>query len=106
MSDELLVDPAQLYRGSDRTFSAMHDAAVALVGYENDLSEAAPGWIGASQRALAEVAASWEARNAAHQSRLTVLSQKMTEAAFRYATADDEPGRWVDSVGLARKMGS
>jgi hypothetical protein len=85
----------------------MHDATVALIGYENDLGEAAPGWVGASQRALAEVAASWQARNAAHQLRLTVLCQSMTEAAIGYATSDGEPGQWFESVARsAREIGS
>ena len=106
-SGELRVVPAQLYRGSDQIFSAVHDATVAFVGYENDLGEAAPGWVGASQRALAEVSASWEARDAAHRSRLNVLCQSITDAAKRFANSDGEPGQWVESVArLAREMGS
>lgn len=90
MADKLRVDPAQLRHGSDRTYSAMHDAAVAFAGCENDVAEAIPGWVGESQRALADLAGSWHDQHAAHQSRLTSLSQSMSEAAYRYAAADGQ----------------
>ena len=90
MADKLRVDPAQLRRGSDRTYSAMHDAAMAFAGCENDVAEAMPGWVGESQRALVDLAACWQDQHAAHQSRLTSLSQNTTEAAYRYAAADGQ----------------
>ena len=60
VANELRVNPGPLCRGSDHIFSATHDAAKAFAGYENALGEAAPGWVGASQRALTELAAFWE----------------------------------------------
>ena len=93
MAHVLRVDPAQLGRSSDRMFRAMRDAAGAFAGCENDLAQAAPGWVGESQRALAELAASWKDQHAAYQSRLTSLCQHMTGAAIGYAAADGEPGQ-------------
>jgi hypothetical protein len=98
VTDKLLVNPAQLHRGSDRTFSAMHDAAVSFAGCENDVAEAMPGWVGESQHALADLAASWQDQHAAHQSRLTSLCHNMTEAAFCYAAADGQLGLSVRAV--------
>lgn len=92
MADELRVNPARLRRGSDHISGAMHDAAVVFAGCEQELAGAVSGWIGSSQQALAEVAASWEDQHAAYHSWLTSLSQNMTEAAYCYATEDRESG--------------
>ncbi|HEX7322015.1 MAG TPA: RNA 2'-phosphotransferase [Mycobacterium sp.] len=63
---ELRVDLVALQCAADAARGAVGDAAAGFVGHGNNLVEAAPGWVGSSQAALAEVTARWEQRHAHH----------------------------------------
>jgi hypothetical protein len=59
MADELKVDPVALHLGSNQMLNAVGEASLEFVSHEDGLADAAPGWIGSSQLALAELAAGW-----------------------------------------------
>jgi len=92
------VDPVALHVGSNEMFTAIGEAAVAFVGHEDGLAEAAPGWVGSSQLALAELAARWEIRHDQHQLRVDGLGSHVAEAVFGYVTNEGESARAFRSV--------
>jgi uncharacterized protein YukE len=104
--DVLRVDHVELKRHRDAVFAAMQAASGDFCSHEDELAEAAPGWRGASQQALADVAASWETRHTRHQSRLTELNRKLADAAERYVSTDGDSAQDIEAVQrLAREMG-
>ncbi len=56
MADGLIVEPAVLQVGTDQMSAALQQAAIGFIRHDDELAEAAPGWIGASQQALGELA--------------------------------------------------
>ncbi|ORW03962.1 type VII secretion target [Mycobacterium kyorinense] len=105
MADDLQVDTAGLRSASDQLFSAVQSAAADFAEHETNLTQAAERWTGASKQALAEVAATWESRHAAHQQRLTTLAQSLADAATRYASTDADSAASIEAVEkLAREM--
>lgn len=93
MADQLYVEPVAMQLSSDRMVNAVGDAAVSFIGHEDDLAAAAPGWIGASQQALAELAARWEAQHTQHKLRVSALNQGVIAAGLDYATNEDDSAR-------------
>lgn len=76
----LRVDLVALQCAANTTRGAVDDAAADFTGHGNNLAEAAPGWIGSSQAALAEVTARWEQRHAHHTRRGAGLWHGVVEA--------------------------
>jgi uncharacterized protein YukE len=99
MSDELIVDPAVLQFGTDQMSSAVHQAAIGFIRHDDELAEAAPGWIGASQQALCELAARWELRHSQHKITVAGISNNVIEAAQRYVQNEDASARALKSAG-------
>lgn len=98
MADKLEVDPVALRLGSDQMFNTVDEAAVDFLRHDDDLAEAAPGWIGASQAALAEMAARWEVGHTQHKLNVAGLSQHVTEAGIRYASTETQSAQALQSL--------
>lgn len=103
MADQLKVDPVALQLGSDQMFGAVDEAAVDFIRHDDDLAEAAGGWIGASEAAVAETAARWDIRHGQHKAKVAGLSHHVDEAGMRYAGNDEESAQALES--LTRRMG-
>ena len=98
VADELKVDPVALHVGSNHILNAVGEAALDFVSHEDGLAEAAPGWIGSSQLALAELAARWEARHVQHKLQVGGLGYHVADAMVNYATTEDGSARALRSV--------
>jgi hypothetical protein len=98
VADQLRVDPVALNVGSNQMFDAVGEASLDFVGHEEGLADAAPGWIGSSQQALAELAARWELRHSEHKRRVGGLGSHVAEAMVDYATTEDSSVRGLRSV--------
>ncbi|WP_231964576.1 MULTISPECIES: RNA 2'-phosphotransferase [unclassified Mycobacterium] len=98
MTDGFKVDPAALHVGSNDMFNAIGQAAVEFLRHEEGLAGAAPGWVGSSQLALAELAARWEIRHDQHRLRVDGLGSHVAEAMFSYATNEDDSARAFGSL--------
>ncbi|MCV7092025.1 RNA 2'-phosphotransferase [Mycobacterium interjectum] len=79
-------------------FNAIGQAAVEFLSHEEGIAGAAPGWVGSSQLALAELAARWEIRHDQHQLRVDGLGSHVAEAIFGYATNEDDSARAFRSL--------
>jgi hypothetical protein len=98
VADGFSVDPAALHVGSNDMFTAIGEAALEFLSHEDGLAGSAPGWVGSSQLALAELAARWEARHDQHQVAVDGLGSHVAEAMFGYVTNEDESARAFRSV--------
>ena len=98
MAYELKADPVALHLGSNDMFNAVGEAAVDFVSHEDGLAEAAPGWIGSSQLALAELAARWEVLHDHHKVHVDGLGSHVAEAMFSYVTNEDESAQAFRSL--------
>ncbi len=98
MTDKLIVDPVALHHGSNQMLSAVGEAAVEFVSHEDELADAAPGWIGSSQVALGELAARWGIWHNHHKLRIGGLGSHVADAMVSYLTTEDESAQAVGSV--------
>jgi hypothetical protein len=98
MADELKVDPVALHLGSNQMLNAVGEASLEFVSHEDRLADAAPGWIGSSQLALAELAARWEARHNHHKQQVGGLGSHVADAMVNYVTTDDGSAQAVRSL--------
>ena len=98
MADGVKVDPVALHNGSNDMLESVGEAALSFVDHEDGLAEAAPGWIGSSQEALGELAASWEARHSHHKLQVGNLGSHVAEAMLRFVTNEEEAARAMRSV--------
>jgi hypothetical protein len=98
VADGVRVDPVALHNGSNDMLESVGEAALSFVNHEDGLAEAAPGWIGSSQEALGELAASWEARHSHHKLQVGNLGSHVTEAMLRFVTNEEEAARAMRSV--------
>jgi hypothetical protein len=103
VAHELEVDPVALRLGSDQMLSTVDAAALRFLRRDDELAEAAVGWIGVSQAALAETAARWDIRHSQHKAKVARLSQHVDEAGMRYAGTDEKSAHALES--LTRRMG-
>lgn len=98
MADALQVNPVALHLGSNHMLTAVGEAAMAFIGHEEGLAEAAPGGIGASQLALAEVTARWEAKHIQHKLKIGGLGYSVATARVSYVTNEDESAQALNSL--------
>lgn len=99
MADEVKVDPVALHEGSNDMLDSVGEAALSFVNHEEGLADAAPGWVGSSQQALAELASHWEARHGHHKQQVGRLGSHVGDAMVRYVNADNQSTQAVRSVG-------
>ena len=99
MANELNVDPVALHNGSDDMLDSVGEAALSFANHEDGLADAASGWIGSSQQALAELAARWEARHNHHKLQVSGLGSHVADAMTRYVNNEDESAQAVRSLG-------
>jgi len=98
VAEESEVDLVALHVGSNHVLNAVGEAALDFISHEDGLAEAAPGWVGSSQLALAELAARWEARHNQHKLQVGGLGSHVAEAMVNYATIEDGSARALRSV--------
>jgi hypothetical protein len=98
VADELDVDLVALHVGSSHVLNAIGEAAMDFVGHDDGLADAAPGWIGSSQLALAQLAAYWEARHSQHKLVVGGLGTHVAEAMIGYARNEDVSAGALKSV--------
>jgi hypothetical protein len=79
------VDPVTVAAGSTHLESAVGEAAIDFIVHEDQLADAAPGWIGESAKALSEVMARWETRHSEHKRRVGGLSYHMATAGTAFS---------------------
>jgi uncharacterized protein YukE len=91
MADLVRVDPAAVAAGSTQLENGVGDAAIDFIVHEDQLADAAPGWIGESVNALSEVMARWETKHIQHKRRTGELANHMATAGTAF-TANDERG--------------
>ncbi len=89
MADQLRADLVALHHGSNDMLNAVGDAALEFVNHEDGIAEAAPGWVGSSQAALAELAAHWEARHTHHKLQVGGLGSHVADAMTSYTAHED-----------------
>lgn len=104
MADRLKVDPVALHNGSNDMLHTVGEAALSFANHEDDLAEAASGWIGSSQQALGELAARWETRHSHHKRQVGGLGSHVAEAMTRYVSNEDESARVVRSRSPLRRQ--
>jgi hypothetical protein len=98
VAEELDVNLVALHVGSNHVLNAIGEAAMAFLGHEDGLADAAPGWVGSSQLALAELTARWEARHTHHKLRVGGLGSHVAEAMVNYAATEDRSAGALRSV--------
>ena len=98
VANELKVDPVALHVGSNHILSAVGEAASDFVSHEDGLAEAAPGWVGSSQLALAELAARWEARHSQHKLQVGGLGIHVGDAMVNFVENEDASAQALRSV--------
>ncbi|WP_292991405.1 RNA 2'-phosphotransferase [Mycobacterium sp.] len=99
MADEVKVDPVALHNSSNDLLDSVGEASLRFVGHEDGLAEAASGWIGSSQQALAELSARWEARHGHHKLQVGRLGSHVGDAMTRFVANEDNATLAVRSVG-------
>jgi uncharacterized protein YukE len=85
----LNVDPSAVAAGSSHLESSVGDAAVDFIAHEDQLADAAPGWIGESAKALSEIMLRWETHHTQHKRRTGELGYHMATAGTAF-TANEE----------------
>jgi uncharacterized protein YukE len=98
MAEFLKVDPAAVAAGSTHLETAVGDLTVDFIAHEDALADAAPGWIGSSAQALAEVMARWEAKHAQHKRHIGGLAVHMATTGTSYTTTEEQSAQTLRSI--------
>lgn len=99
MAAELVrVDPAAVAVGSTHLETSVGDAAIDFVVHEDQLADAAPGWIGESAKALSEVMARWETKHTQHKRRTGGLAYHMATTGTAFTTNEQHSVQALSSV--------
>jgi uncharacterized protein YukE len=93
------VDPAAVAAGSTHLESSVGDAAVDFIVHEDQLADAAPGWIGESTKALSEVMARWETRHTQHKRRTGELGYHMATAGTAFTANEEHSAQSLSAIG-------
>lgn len=92
------VDPVAVAAGSAQMEAFLQDTAVDFIVHEDQLADAAPGWVGSSAQALAEVMARWEAKHTQHKRHVGGLAYHMATAGTEYTTNEEHGAQALRSV--------
>jgi uncharacterized protein YukE len=99
MSAELVrVDPAAVAAGSTHLEASVGDAAVDFIVHEDQLADAAPGWIGESAKALSEVTARWETKHTQHKRRTGELAYHMATTGTAFTDQEERSVQALSSL--------
>lgn len=90
MADGFQVDLVALHHGSNDLLHSVGEASVDFMNHEGALAETAPGWVGSSQQALADLTARWEVRHHQHKGKLGELGCGLADAKVAYLANEDE----------------
>jgi hypothetical protein len=69
-----------------------------FIVHEDQLADAAPGWIGESAKALSEVTARWETRHTQHKRRTGELSYHMATVRTAFTTNEEHSARALSAI--------
>jgi hypothetical protein len=94
----LKVDPSAVAAGSTHLESSVGDAALDFIVHEDQLADAAPGWIGESAKALAEVTMRWETRHTQHKRRTGELNYHMATARTAFTTNEEHSAQTLSVI--------
>ena len=92
------MDPAAVAAGSTHLESSVGDAAIDFIVHEDQLADAAPGWIGESAKALSEVMARWETRHTQHKRRVGGLAYHMATAGTAFTANEEQSTQALSSI--------
>ncbi len=98
MADGLKADLVALHHGSNDMLDAVGEAALEFGSHEDGLAEAAPGWVGSSQAALAQLASHWEAQHSHHKRQVGGLGSHVADAMTRYSAHEDDSAQTLGSL--------
>ena len=76
----------------------MGDAALDFIVHEDQLADAAPGWIGESAKALSEVMARWETRHTQHKCRTGELSYHMATVGTAFTAYEGDSAQALSAI--------
>jgi hypothetical protein len=94
----LKVDPSAVAAGSTHLETSVGDAALDFIVHEDQLADAAPGWIGESAKALSEVMARWETRHTQHKRRTGELSYHMATAGTAFTAYEGDSAQALSAI--------
>jgi uncharacterized protein YukE len=97
-AESLKVDPAAVAAGSTHLEASVGDAAADFIVHEDQLADAAPGWIGESAKALSEVMARWETRHTQHKRRVGGLGYHMATAGNAFTTNEEHSAQALSAI--------
>ncbi|BBU23412.1 RNA 2'-phosphotransferase [Mycobacterium xenopi] len=92
------VDPAAVAAGSTHLEASVGDAAINFMVHEDQLADAAPGWIGESAKALSEVMTRWETRHAEHKRSVGGLSYHMAMAGTAFTANEGHSAQELSAL--------
>jgi hypothetical protein len=92
------VDPVAVAAGSVQMEASLQDTAVDFTIHEDQLADAAPGWVGSSAQALTEVIARWETKHTRHKRHVGGLAYHMATAGTDYTTNEEQNVQSLRSI--------
>jgi uncharacterized protein YukE len=92
------VDPLAVAAGNTQMELSVGDAAIDFIIHEDQLADAAPGWIGESSKALSEVMARWEARHSQHKRHVGGLAYHMATAGTAFTAEEEQNAQALSSI--------
>ncbi|BCQ09750.1 hypothetical protein JMUB5695_03200 [Mycobacterium heckeshornense] len=92
------VDPVAVAAGSTHLEASVGDAAINFVVHEDQLADAALGWIGESAKALSEVMTRWATRHAEHKRAVGGLSYHMATAGTAFTANERHSAQTLSAL--------
>lgn len=100
MPQELRVAPEDLLVSGTQTANHAENVAAVHTASDARIESAMPGWTGASQAAMAAIAAKWQATSAALSSRLVDHAQALHSSGQGYDATESRNADAVSQVGV------
>lgn len=84
--------------GNTQMESSVGDASIDFIVHEDQLANAAPGWIGESSKALSGVRTRWETRHSQHKRRVGGLVYHMATAGTAFTVNEEHNTQALSSI--------
>jgi hypothetical protein len=98
MAGFLHVDPVAVAQGGGHLETSVTDLTMDFIIHEDGLANAAPGWIGESANALAQVMQRWETRHTQHKRHISGLAYHMATAGTAYTNTEGHSAQTLRSI--------
>lgn len=92
------VDPTAVAAGSAHLEASVGEAAIDFIVHEDQLADAAPGWIGESAKALSEAMARWETNHTRHKRNVGGLGYHMATAGTAFAANEEHSAQALSVI--------